>query len=168
MKSVLLLPCVVLISVLTLVEVSIVNMRPVHLAPTVLAIPELAMPGHAAPIGEICPRSVSDKYGVYCHFGGNLWVFIIGNKISQTDLYFTDYKPYIGDLIVEWGTPIAVSFDSDGARSLYWPDRYAYVLTDDRYGPFSKVGFVTYGVQPYSFRVRWHGFGTQFNPTPTK
>ncbi len=168
MKRVLLLPCVVSISVLTLVLFSITNTRPAHPATVAPNIPDVAKPSHLIIPEGVCPKYVPDYYGDYCHFAGNIWVSVVGNKISQTDLYFTDYNLSVGDLILEWGTPIAAAYDSDGAHSLYWPDRYVYVLTADRYGPFSKVGFITYGIQPYSFNTSWHGFGGKPGSAPMK
>lgn len=143
--------CLLTAAVLLIVRSSA---TPATLVPTV---EQQYAPGGERPAGANCQRYDHAHSEAYCYPTNSAFsVTVRGNQIVAASLQTYDSDLRLGDLLERWGAPLRL-LRWDNSADLFWSDRYAYVFTAGGFGPFNRVGFISYGKQPSS-GTPWRGF----------
>lgn len=114
-------------------------------------------PGNERPAEANCHPYKYPPVELYCYPTDSVFnVTVRGGQIVAASLQTYESGLRLGDVIEQWGEPLRVK-RWDNSADLFWSDRYAYVFTAGGFGPFNRVGFISYGKQPSS-GVPWRGF----------
>lgn len=122
------------------------------------SIPPGLEPGSAIPPDAACTSYAPYFQDRYCIMAdGNVWIVVVGSKITQTEIFVYYKNIRAGDLITAWGKPERVDFQTPTAVDLYWSNKFAYVFTRDHFNAYSRVGFISYGKRIVP-KNKWKGF----------
>jgi hypothetical protein len=136
--------------------VSAASNGPSPLVPT----PEAALrPGQELSAGIGCQFAMPDFSTRYCQASSLVDLVVRGNTIQRTYIFTFGSGLQLGDVMQVWGRPKAAEYRLYSAVDVYWADRWAYVLVQGQFSPFSRVGFVAYG-EPSAQPGPWCGYRT--------
>ena|SRR5258707_14687153 len=88
-------------------------------------------------------------------------IVIKDGRIMRAYMFTYPSGTTIGQLIIAWGEPVGSEYDSIGATTVYWPEHYAYVMTQRTFSPYSRVGYIAFGTQQDLITrayENWRGF----------
>jgi hypothetical protein len=155
----------VLLGAATLLAVAGGHLNP-HVELSNLAVE--VRPGQQVDKNLNCAWSVGDGWQTYCRVGKV--TFVSRRDVVKRIKVNTDQSGLtIGQLIVEWGQPLAVDYSTFGPTAVYWNDRYVYLMPSGPFTPGSKVDSITFTDADQAFdgyykggdiHANWHGFAT--------
>ncbi len=123
-------------------------------------LPGQYLPGRPLPANSYCDWYMYDSRSLFCtarSADGAQFFFSydISSKVIRRTTVETTPQLTIGELMLQWGTPIAT--DQIGQSTyVYWKQRSAYVYGSD-FSPRSRVAFVTYWLD-LDTKPGWKGF----------
>src|SRR5947207_11098456 len=96
-----------------------------------LSLDRNLMPGHPMN-NDFCADSEIQMRYRYCR-DTHLTITVTKGVIRQVTIDTQDSGLNIGQVVAEWGSPIAADYTRYGTIAVYWADRYAYVAPDDHF-----------------------------------
>ena len=120
------------------------------------------MPGQHIPRSAACRSYVPDFEHQFCtkNEDDDVWLVVMRGEITHAEVFVYFRGVRAGDLIMAWGAPKGIYYETYGAVDLYWDNTFAYVVTHGHFDAFSQVGFIGYGVRDGE-RKMWRGFRSE-------